>query len=64
MKETVMNFEFTVKGTAPGCGSRIFSTHANTESEALDYVREEASDFFGVRAEHVVLHVERVDANF
>jgi len=58
------NFTYLINATAPGCHKEPFVYDADDENEAHAYVREEASDYFGVRAEHVVLKTSRVEPNF
>lgn len=57
-------FDYLISATAPGCIREPFMYTADSENEALAAVREEAADFFGVRAEHVVLKVVNTTPSF
>lgn len=57
-------FEYKIKATAPGHEVLEIVQTADTEKEAVDIVKEYASDYLGVREEHLVIFIRNVNPLF
>ena len=55
--QTLPDFQFYFRGTAPGCDIESHAVMAMNEQEAKYEARQALADILGVRADHIVMRL-------